>query len=112
MLMLQVVGEDENNGDGDLEGFVVPDNEDELDRGIEGQKRCNSANSQDRASKRNSNRGGTSRKKKGAKSTPDVGELLTEILLANQSRNLEMERKVNENLFHDNLNCTLKCHVS
>jgi hypothetical protein len=118
MLMLQVAGEDEDDDDVEAwEDFVAPDNEDE-DRGTEGRKRGSSADSQDSASKTNRNRAGTStstsisRKKKGAKSTPDVGEIRTEMLLENRRRDRETEKKVNENLFHDNLNCTLKCHVS
>lgn len=96
MLMLQVAGENEDDEDVEArEDFVAPDNEDE-DRGAECRKRGNSGGSQDSASKRNRDRASSSRKKKGAKSTPNVMEILTEMLLENRRRDRET---VTENLF-------------
>jgi len=81
------------------------------DRVYESRKRGSSADSHHS----NTNRVGTSTsmsRKKAAKTSPEVGELLHELLMENRRRARETEEKVNYNPFNDNLNCTFKCHVS
>ena len=105
--------EDEDVGDDSAAHDSEAHDTDDHDRGSESRKRGSSGDSHHSSR----NRAGTSNstrmsRKKAAKTTPEVGELLHEMLMENRRRDRETEKKVNYNRFNDNLNCTFKCHVS